>query len=121
LFEGVVERGTVSNHEEYLFISDVLCMPSYREGFGSVVIDAAALGVPCIGSRIVGLVDSIADGFTGLLHPPGDINGLVECLHQLDSDKILLSELGASAKIRVTTYFSSEIMCQLLIDFYCDQ
>jgi glycosyltransferase involved in cell wall biosynthesis len=118
LFDAVLERGTVANHEEYLLISDLLCMPSYREGFGSVVIDAAALGVPCVGSRIAGLVDSIDDGKTGLLHPPGDIAKLAELLLQLHRDRDRLAALGQEARTRTRTYFSSEVMGRLLVDFY---
>lgn len=118
IFESVIEIGAVSNHEEYLYVSDLLCMPSYREGFGSVVIDAAALGVPSIGSRIVGLVDSISDGVTGVLHPPGDITGLALLLTRLDEDRSLLLSLGRNARARTQDNFSSETMCQLIIDFY---
>ena len=118
LFETVIERGTVSNHEEYLLASDVLCMPSYREGFGSVVIDAAALGLPCVGSRIAGLIDSVDEGNTGLLHPAGDIAGLAELLLRLHSDRALLKELGQKARARTQAHFSSVVISQLLVEFY---
>lgn len=118
LFESVIERGTVMNHEEYLSASDVLCMPSYREGFGSIVIDAAALGVPCVGSRIVGLVDSIAEGSTGLLFDAGDTAGLADLLRKLDRDRALLRRLGQQARLRVEMHFSSEAMTRSLADFY---
>ena len=121
LFDAVVERGTVANHEEYLLVSDLLCMPSYREGFGSVVIDAAALGVPCVGSHIAGLVDSIEDGKTGLLHPAGDIARLAELLLQLHRDHDRLTTLGEQARTRTRTYFSSGVMGNLLVDFYMAQ
>ncbi|MGV3727533.1 glycosyltransferase [Hydrogenophaga sp.] len=121
LFEAVIERGTVHNHEEYLLASDVLCLPSYREGFGSVVIDAAALGVPCVGSRIAGLVDSVDDGKTGLLHPAGDISRLAELLQLLQSDRVLLEQLSIQAVERTRTYFSSDVMGRLLVDFYRTQ
>jgi glycosyltransferase involved in cell wall biosynthesis len=118
LFEGVIERGTVFNHEEYLLASDVLCLPSYREGFGSVVIDAAALGVPCVGSRIAGLVDSVVDGETGLLHAAGDIPRLAELLITLERDRVLLKQLGEHARSRVHAHFSTEHMGKLLVEFY---
>ena len=121
LFDAVIERGTVNNHEEYLLASDVLCVPSYREGFGSVVIDAAALGVPCVGSRIAGLVDAVEDGTTGLLHPAGDIACLAALLQELDCNRDRLARLGQQAQIRVQSYFSSKVMGQLLVDFYRSQ
>ena len=121
LFDLVIERGTVSNHEEYLMVSDLLCLPSHREGFGSVVIDAAALGVPCVGSHIVGLVDSVSEGVTGQLHPPGDIKRLAELVRALDGDRARLNDLGQQACRRARTQFSTDIMGRLLVDFYRSQ
>jgi len=121
LFTAVIERGSVSNHEEYLLASDVLCVPSYREGFGSVVIDAAALGVPTVGSKIVGLADSVVDGETGLLYPPGDNHRLAEFLLMLDSDRAMLDRLGKQARSRAINEFSTEVLTEHLIAFYLDQ
>lgn len=118
LFLSVIERGSVTNHEEYLLLSDVLCMPSYREGFGSIVIDAAAVGVPCIGSRIVGLTDSVVDGVTGLLHEAGSVMELGALLLRIDEDRSLLKRLGLAAFDRARTDFSSHIVTRHLIDFY---
>ena len=50
--------------ERFLSMSDVLCCPSYREGFGTVVIEAAAMGITSIGSDVVGLKDSIINNQT---------------------------------------------------------
>ena len=118
LFMSVIECGSVTNHEEYLLISDILCIPSYREGFGSIVIDAAALGVPCIGSRIVGLTDSVVDGVTGLLHEAGNFSELSELLLRLDKERGLLKKMGEAARDRVHADFSSEAMTRHLIEFY---
>ncbi len=69
--------------EDVMAAGDVLCLPSYREGFGSVVIEAAAAGLPAVASRIYGLVDAVVDGRTGLLHEPGDVADLTACLRQV--------------------------------------
>ena len=41
--------------EKYLQLSDILCLLSYREGFGSIIIQAAAVGLTSIGSNIYGI------------------------------------------------------------------
>lgn len=121
LFSDVIERDSVSNHEDYLLASNVLCVPSYREGFGSVVIDAAALGRPTVGTRIVGLVDSVADGETGILYPLGQTAQLADVLLMLDSDRGLLDRLGKQARFRAINEFSTEVLTEHLTNFYFEQ
>ena len=53
--------GHTNTPESYMAAADVLCLPSYREGFGTVVIEAAAVGIPAIASRIYGLTDAVVD------------------------------------------------------------
>lgn len=61
----------VSDIERYFAMIDVLVLPSYREGFGNVVIEAAAVGTPAIVSNIPGPIDTIDAGneqlFLGLI------------------------------------------------------
>ena len=91
--------------EDVMAAGDVLCLPSYREGFGSVVIEAAAAGLPAVASRIYGLVDAVVDGRTGLLHEPGDIADLTACLRQVAASAGLRCALGSAARDRVVRDF----------------
>ncbi len=118
LFENVIEIDRVNNHEEYLAISNVLCLPSYREGFGTIVIDAAALSIPTIGSDIVGLVDSIEDGKTGILFPAGNIKRLAEIMLLFSKDQAATQQMGLLARKRVEEFFSADILYLALKDFY---
>lgn len=119
IFHNVIEvNHAVDNREVYLAASDVLCLPSYKEGFGSVVIDAAALGIPTLGSRIPGLVDSIEDGETGILFTAGDIEALVSVMLDVIENKIKLARMRLSARERTHKYFSADLMYQELICFY---
>lgn len=63
----IIFTGPVSNPAKYYASMDYLCLPSYREGFGSVVLEAASLAVPAICSNIKGPTDFIRDGENGLL------------------------------------------------------
>ncbi len=118
LFDRVIEFGHVDNPELYLSITDVLCLPSYREGFGSIVIDAAALGVPTIGSRIPGLYDSISDNETGILINAGDTVELVTKMRLMIEKPDLVKEMGFNAKNRVHQYFTADKLYQELKFFY---
>lgn len=118
LFSGVIDVGQVSNHELYLAVTHVLCLPSYREGFGSIVIDAASMGVPAIGSRIPGLVDAILDGETGVLFNEGDIDELVNAMLSLCGNPERCQMMGRAAKRRVEELFSADVLYAALKEFY---
>lgn len=104
--------------EDIMAASDVLCLPSYREGFGNAVIEAAAVGLPAVASRIYGLVDAVADGHTGLLHEPGDIADLTACLRRVARNPALRRALGSAARDRVARDFASSIITSGLLDLY---
>lgn len=96
--------------ERYLAVTDIFCLPSYREGFGNVVIEAAAMGVPAIGTDIVGLRDAIVDGETGLLVPPKDTEALARALMSLLDDKKRRVAMGKMARVRARSKFDAQIV-----------
>ena len=104
--------------ERYMAAADIFCLPSYREGFGSSVIEAAGCGLPAVVSKIYGLVDAVSAGETGLLHPPGDISAIVAALDKLLSDHDLRRRMGANARKRVVEKFSQERLTTSLSSFY---
>ncbi len=103
--------------EEYLSAADVFCLPSYREGFGSVIIEAAAAGLPAIGTKIYGIEDAIEDGKSGLMYTAGNINELVDCMTRLTTSDKLRADLGAYAQRRVVENFAEEKLTSALLDF----
>ncbi len=116
--EKIVSLDIVQNHEKYLAISDVLCLPSSSEGFGSIVIEAAALGVPSIGFDIVGLSDSIENGFSGILVPFKDVDEFSEAMIDLYQNEKHLEKLKNNARKRVLKYFSADAIYSFQNEFY---
>ena len=110
--------GFTTHPERFIAASDVVCVPSYREGFGAVVIEAAAAGVPAIGSRIYGVVDAIDDGCTGLLFSPGDVADIATAMRKLVEDEATRSALGVAARTRALRDFSKEALTSALVSFY---
>ena len=98
--------------------ADVLVLPSYREGFGSVIIEAAACEVPAIAYRIDGVVDAVEDGKTGVLVPVGDVWELKRAITTLAESPDIVRNMGASARQRVSEYFASETLSSYLLEFY---
>jgi glycosyltransferase involved in cell wall biosynthesis len=104
--------------EDFMAASDVLCLPSYREGFGTVIIEAAAAGLPTVASRIYGVVDAVVDGSTGLLHEPADVNGIVNQLHRVIDCPDLRQSLGAAGQARAARDFSQKTLTSAVLDLY---
>ncbi len=107
-FKNVIRIDYVSNPQEILNIADVLVLPSYREGFGTIVIEAASMGIPCIASDIYGLNDAIVNNKTGLLHKVKDMDDMIEKYEYLIENKNKIKEYGVNAKVRVYNNFKDE-------------
>jgi glycosyltransferase involved in cell wall biosynthesis len=104
--------------EHYMNAADIFCLPSYREGFGSVVIEAGASGIPSVGSRIYGITDSIDDGVTGLLFTPGNIDQLYSKIALLMEDEKLRMRMGEAAQKRAERLFPSGLITNELMEYY---
>ena len=96
-----------STPEKELHLPDILIFPSYREGFGVVAIEAAAMEVPTIGSNVIGIKDAIVDGETGLLFDVHDFKDLAQKMLLLANNKKLRLKYGLEGKKRVEKEFSS--------------
>jgi glycosyltransferase involved in cell wall biosynthesis len=111
--------GLTSRPEAYLDASDVLCLPSYREGFGTVVVEAAAMGLPAIVSRIYGLSDAVVADSTGIFVPVGDVEVLHEAMFRL-LDPGLRLRLGNAARERAHAEFSAEHITNYWRNYYLE-
>jgi len=112
--------GFTAKPERYMAAADIFCLPSYREGFGQVIIEAGASGVPTVASRIYGVTDAVDDGKTGLLFPPGDIAALTQALLQLIVNRDLRQQMGEAARMRALELFSSQRIAGEMLALYDD-
>lgn len=110
--------GFTNEPEKYMAAADIFCLPSYREGFGNVIIEAAAVGIPAVGSRIYGLTDAVEDNVSGLLFEVRDVDDLATKLAELVANSELRNQLGRQAKQRVESRFSSERLSEAWLDYY---
>jgi glycosyltransferase involved in cell wall biosynthesis len=104
--------------EAYMAASDIFCLPSYREGFGTAVLEAAAVGLPTVATKIYGLIDAVEDGVTGILVPPKNNDDLTSALDTLLSQPLLLKKMGAAARNRAILRFSRQRIVEGLHNFY---
>ena len=110
--------GFTPEPERYMAVSDIFCLPSYREGFGQVIIEAGASGLPVVASRIYGITDAVEDGKTGLLFPPRDIFELTHNLLTLIEDNKLCKKMGDAARIRAQSLFSNQKIADETLALY---
>ncbi len=99
--------------EKYMVAADILCLPSYREGFGSVVIEAAACGIPTIGYKTNGLIDSVVNNRTGILVDYKNINQLSEAMLKLLKNSDMRNRYGCNARKRVLQKFDQNKIINL--------
>lgn len=104
--------------ELYLAAIDLLCLPSYREGFGSVIIEAASCGVPALASRIYGVSDAIVEGVTGWMHECGDVGGIASGLKHAVESRPEMAEMGLRARKRAHQDFDSSSLSEQLVALY---
>ena len=120
IIERVRRVSFTNNPERYMAAADVFCLPSYREGFGQVIIEAGAAGVPSVASRIYGITDAIEEGKTGLLYTAGDVSGLTQSLLTLIEDKSLRQQMGEAARLRVLDLFPAHKITEGVLAFYAE-
>jgi glycosyltransferase involved in cell wall biosynthesis len=104
--------------EQYMAASDIFILPSYREGFGSVVIEAASCGLPSIGSNIYGLSDAIKVGETGLLVPARSSKLLEGAMLKLINNGKLRNEMSLNARKRAIHHFSQDNITLKILQLY---
>ena len=102
--------GEVPGVERVYRAAEVLVMPSTREAFGMVVVEAMASGLPVVATRIPGVTDTIVDNdVTGLLVPSGDSSALALALERLLVDRSWAAAVGARARASVTARYGLDV------------
>jgi glycosyltransferase involved in cell wall biosynthesis len=80
--------------ERFYRLIDVLVLPSYREGFPNVPLEAAAMEVPVITTNALGCVDAVKDGETGIVVPVRNAGAPAEAMLRLGRDPELRARMG---------------------------
>lgn len=110
--------GPVQDVSAWYRIFDVLALPTYREGLPYVPLEAAAMEVPVVASRVAGCTEAVEHGVTGMLVPARDVPKLAAALRVYLKSEELRQLHGHQARDRVKHLFSPEAMWEALAAEY---
>lgn len=108
----IIFLGLRKDVPDILALTDILVMPSLREGLSIVALEAMAQGVPIVATMVGGNPELIVNGETGLLVPPQDVQELKKALTEMLEDKETRTRMGANARRRVEEKFSLRAMVE---------
>jgi glycosyltransferase involved in cell wall biosynthesis len=116
--KALIFYGITLTPERLLQACDVFCLPSYREGFGTSVIEASLLQKPIICSDTYGLMETIIENKTGLRHKVADSDSLFFAMEKLICNKELRELLGKGGREYVLENFSAQKISEKWVEFY---
>jgi glycosyltransferase involved in cell wall biosynthesis len=96
--------------------SDIFLLPSYFEGLPMVLLEAISSGLPIVATRVGGVPEIVVEGENGYLLKPGEIEGFVEKLKVLISDKQIRMNFGLKSRIIAEKFRRNQVArewCQL--------
>jgi glycosyltransferase involved in cell wall biosynthesis len=88
--------------------ADAFVMPSHAEGFGFTNVEALSFGLPVVSSAVGAIPETVADGRTGLLVPPGDVDALAQAMQRLLADPDSARRLGQAGRADFLARFTLE-------------
>jgi glycosyltransferase involved in cell wall biosynthesis len=97
---------------------DMFCLPTLREGFGYVFLEAQAMGVPVVATAIEPLTETMRAGITAVLVPPNDVERLADELARLARNPEERHRLAVNAEKHVRAHFDQEQQLQQLAAVY---
>jgi glycosyltransferase involved in cell wall biosynthesis len=118
LTDKIMLIGFKTDVPKYMGAFDIYAMPSWEEPFGMVFLEAMSMGKPVVAWDQAGPSEIVADGVTGFLVPPKDIEALGRALRTLATDELARKQFGEAGRERVLELFTSDRMCDDMLDVY---
>lgn len=116
--DNYIYAGYTNKPEESVQVGDVFCLPTYREGFGSSVIEASSLGIPVITSDAYGVMDASIDGVTGKRCKVKDVDTLLENMKFYYNNPELRIHHGMNGRQMVMEKFNNKAVTKAWVEYY---
>ena len=113
----LIRTGFVPDPSGIYRLMDVMMLPSRREGFPNVLLEAAACGLPAITTNATGCRDAVQHGVTGLIVPTDDAAQLREAMTTLGENQGERDRMGVAARAFVEKYYDSTAVLSMTADF----
>ena len=112
--------GWIKDVKKVLLETDILCLPSYREGLPKALIEGAAIGLPLVTTNTVGCKEVVIDGLNGYLVPIKDSKNLSLAIEKLIKDENLRFKMGKESFKMAVSKFSANIVNSQTLSLYED-
>ncbi|TVR80012.1 MAG: glycosyltransferase family 1 protein [Chitinophagaceae bacterium] len=118
--ETIIDKGLVSDPERFFQMADITIFPSRREGFGNVLIESMAVGVPVIARNLKGITDHIIEnGETGfLIYEGDDPNSYYEKMNLLLSNSEVYKSMSMKGINKINNEFTHENIMNKYVELY---
>jgi len=116
----IIYIGLIENTNIYYKLMNLFILPSYREGFPTVVLEASAMEIPVITTKATGCIDSIIDNTTGIFCE-NTITSIFNSIEKFILDTTLCKTYGKNGRKFVQENFDQQIVWESLLDIYCNE
>ena len=120
LYKNVIMAGFIEDMGVFYNALDLFLLPSFREPFGRVLIEAMATEKPVIASRVGGVPEVVDHEINGYLTDPNDAEDWCECIDKLANDESLRVRFGEAGRRKVLDKFTSEQVTLQIVAIYRD-
>ena len=115
----IIYRGYYSDIQKMYKDIDIVCLPSWREGFPKVLMEAASLGLPVITTDVPGCRDAVIKNVTGILVPVKDEIKLANAIKKLFENVNLRNKMGrANRRLAIEKFDLEEIVSKIIKLYY---
>lgn len=116
--KSVIFTGLRDDIPELLAMSDLFVLSSINEGMGKVLVEAMAVGLPVVATKVGGVPAVVVDGETGIIVPPKDPDAMARAIIRLLTDPDTSIKMGKAGRKRVYPDFSVETMIEKIENLY---
>ncbi len=114
----IILAGQVEDPGCFYHVMDILVLPTHREGFPNVILEAHAAGRPVVTCDATGAVDAVVDGVNGFVVPVGEVTALVQAITTLLNNRALTAVMGRRGFERAQLEFQPARIWSALVQVY---